>query len=54
MYAGNLKSERVTQKVAGPGKNAEIRRTKGLGSSVGCNLLPPCIRNPYKKVTNTE
>ena len=34
-------------------KRATIRRKKKMGSSLGLHLLPPCIRIPYKKETDT-
>ena len=45
---------RVTKKVAGPPEKANNRCRMKLGSSVGRNLLPPSIRNPVNKETNTE
>ena len=42
-----------TKNVAGSPTRATIRRKMEMGSSVGCNLLPPGIRFSTKE-TNTE
>ena len=48
--AGNPNpSARESENVAGQHKNAKVRHRMEMGSSVGCHLLPPGIRNPTRR-----